>query len=105
MLNPRTEPLKKVLASDLHDEVAWFGLGTAYRDDGRCEDAATALQQCVTVTPTSSATHFALAHSLHGLSRLDKCRTVIPAGIEVSLQKGNLLVTRNLEALKPPLSS
>jgi hypothetical protein len=27
MPNPRIEPLKKVLAMDPHDDVAWFGLG------------------------------------------------------------------------------
>ena len=30
MPNPRIEPLKKVLAIDPNDDVAWFGLGKAY---------------------------------------------------------------------------
>ncbi|MGZ8375230.1 MAG: tetratricopeptide repeat protein [Nitrospira sp.] len=55
MPNPRIEPLKKFLAMDPNDDVAWFGLGKAYMDDGNFEEAAKALQQCITGTPTSSA--------------------------------------------------
>ncbi|CUQ68248.1 tetratricopeptide repeat protein [Candidatus Nitrospira inopinata] len=105
MPNPRIEPLKKVLAIDPHDEVAWFGLGKAHMDDGNFEEAAAALRQCVTVKPTYSAAYFALAQSLHALNRLDECRTVIATGIEVSSKNGDLMVTRNLEALKGSLPS
>ena len=80
MPNPRIEPLKKVLAIDPNDDVAWFGLGKAYMDDGNFEEAAKALRQCVTVKPT----YFALAQSLRTLNQLDECRTVIVTGIEVS---------------------
>ncbi|MCS6896354.1 MAG: tetratricopeptide repeat protein [Nitrospira sp.] len=103
MPNPRIEPLKKVLAIDPHDEVAWFGLGKAYLDDGNFEEAAAALRQCVTVKPSYSAAYFALAQSLHALNRLDECRAVIATGIEISAKNGDLMVTRNLEALKNAL--
>lgn len=105
MPNPRIEPLKKVLAIDPHDDVAWFGLGKAYMDDGNWEEAATALRQCVTVKPTYSAAYFALAQSLHTLNRLDECRTVCATGIEVSARNGDVMVTRNLETLKSALPS
>ena len=59
MPNPRIEPLKKVLAIDPNDEVAWFGLGKAYMEDANFEEAAKALQQCVTVKPTYSAAYYA----------------------------------------------
>jgi Tfp pilus assembly protein PilF len=100
MPNPRIEPLKKVLAIDPNDEVAWFGLGKAYMDDGNFEEAATALRQCVTVKPAYSAAYFALAQSLHKLGRLDECRTVCATGIEVSTKNGDAMVTKNLDALK-----
>lgn len=103
MPNPRIEPLKKVLAIDPNDEVAWFGLGKAYMDDGNFEEAAKALQQCVTVKPTYSAAYFALAQSLHKLGRIDECREVSDAGIEVSTKNGDAMVTKNLEALKSSL--
>ena len=59
MPNPRIEPLKKVLTIDPNDEVAWFGLGKAYMEDANFEEAAKALQQCVTVKPTYSAAYYA----------------------------------------------
>ncbi|MBI3356928.1 MAG: tetratricopeptide repeat protein [Nitrospirae bacterium] len=100
MPSTRIEPLKKVLAIDPNDEVAWFGLGKAHMDDGNFEEAATALRQCVTVKPAYSAAYFALAQSLHKLGRLDECRTVCATGIEVSTKNGDAMVTKNLEALK-----
>ncbi len=103
MPNPRIEPLKKVLAMDPNDDVAWFGLGKAYMDDGNFEEAATALRQCVTVKPTYSAAYLALAQSLQKLTRLEECRTVIATGIDVSTKNGDAMVTKNLEMLKGTL--
>lgn len=105
MPNPKIEPLKKILAIDPNDDVAWFGLGKAYMDDGNFEEAAKALRQCVTVKPTYSAAYFALAQSLRTLNQLDECRTVISTGIEVSTKNGDAMVTKNLEAMKSSLPS
>ena len=103
MANPRIEPLKKVLAIDPNDDVAWFGLGKAYMDDGNFEEAAKALRQCITVKPTYSAAYYALAQSLKTLNRLDECQAVCATGIEVSTKNGDAMVTKNLEALKGTL--
>ena len=105
MPNPRIEPLKKVLAMDPNDDVAWFGLGKAYMDDGNFEEAASALRQCITVKPTYSAAYYALAQSLHRLNRPAECRTVCTTGIEVSTKNGDAMVTKNLEQLKNSLQS
>ena len=105
MPNPRIEPLKKVLAIDPNDDVAWFGLGKAYMDDGNFEEAAKALQQCITVKPTYSVAYFALAQSFHKLNRVDECRTICATGIEVSTKNGDAMVTKNLELLKGSLPS
>jgi Tfp pilus assembly protein PilF len=103
MPNPRIEPLKKVLAIDPNDEVAWFGLGKAHMEDGNFEEAANALRQCISVKPGYSAAYYALAQSLRTLNRLDECRQVCAAGIEVSTKNGDAMVTKNLEALKGAL--
>jgi predicted Zn-dependent protease len=105
MPNPRIEPLKKVLAIDPNDDVAWFGLGKAYLEDGNFEEAAKALQQCITVKPTYSAAYFALAQSLHKLGRIDECRAVCTIGINISTKNGDAMVTKNLELLQGSLSS
>lgn len=103
MPNPKIEPLKRVLAIDPSDDVAWFGLGKAYMDDGKFEDAAKALQQCIAVKPTYSAAYFALAQSLHKLGRINECRSVCTSGIDVSTKNGDAMVTKNLEALTSSL--
>jgi predicted Zn-dependent protease len=103
MPNSRIEPLKKVLAIDPNDEVAWFGLGKAYMEDANFEEAANALRQCITVKPAYSAAYYALAQSLKTLNRLDECRVVCAAGIDVSTKNGDAMVTKNLEALKGSL--
>jgi Tfp pilus assembly protein PilF len=103
MPNPRIEPLKKVLAIDPNDEVAWFGWGKAYMEDGTFEEAAKALRQCITVKPAYSAAYLALAQSLRTLNRLDECRKVCATGIEVSTKNGDAMVTKNLEALNASL--
>ena len=54
MPNPRIEPLKRVLALEPDDDVAWFGLGKAYMEDANFEEAAKALRQCITVKPSLS---------------------------------------------------
>ena len=103
MPNPRIEPLKKVLAIDPVDDVAWFGLGKAYMEDGNFEEAAKALRQCVTVKPTYSAAYYALAQSLHKLGRIEECREVSVTGINISTKNGDAMVTKNLEMLKRSL--
>jgi predicted Zn-dependent protease len=103
MPNPRIDPLKKVLAIDPNDDVAWFGLGKAYMEDGNYEEAARALQQCITVKPTYSAAYYALAQSLQKLGRVAECKEISAKGIEISTKNGDAMVTKNLELLKGTL--
>ena len=103
MANPRIEPLKKVLAIDPADDVAWFGLGKAYLEDASYDEAATALENCIRVKPTYSAAYYALAQALQKMGRLDQCRQICDQGIAVSSKNGDAMVTKNLELLKQSL--
>jgi len=103
MPNPRIDPLRKVLAIDPNDDVAWFGLGKAYMEDGNFEEAAKALHQCITVKPTYSAAYYALAQSLQKLGRVTECKEISAKGIEISTKNGDAMVTKNLELLKGTL--
>jgi tetratricopeptide (TPR) repeat protein len=103
MPNPRIEPLKKVLAIDPNDEVAWFGLGKAYMEDSNWEEAVKALEGCIVVKPTYSAAYYGLAQSLQKLNRIDDCLKICDQGIEVSRKNGDAMVTKNLELLKSTL--
>lgn len=101
--NPRIEPLKKVLAMDPNDEVAWFGLGKAYLDDANFPEAVTALESCLRVKPSYSAAYLALAQALQRLGETERCRQVCQQGIAVSTKNGDAMVTKNLEQLKQSL--
>jgi predicted Zn-dependent protease len=103
MVNPRIEPLKKILAIDPNDDVAWFGLGKAYLEDGTYGEAITALESCIRVKPTYSAAYYALAQALQKSGRIDQCRQVCDQGIEVSTKTGDAMVTKNLGLLKQSL--
>jgi predicted Zn-dependent protease len=101
--NPRIEPLKKVLAMDPNDDVAWFGLGKAYMEDQNFEEAVKALEGCLKAKPTYSAAYYALAQSLQKLGRVEECRQVCDQGIAVSTKNGDAMVTKNLGLLKQSL--
>jgi predicted Zn-dependent protease len=103
MANPRIEPLKRVLALDPQDEVAWFGLGKAYMEDGNFAEAVEALTRCVGIKPTYSAAYYALAQSLERLGQSARCRDICDQGIAVSTKNGDAMVTKNLELLKQTL--
>ncbi len=103
MANPRIEPLKKVLAMDPNDEVAWFGLGKAYMEDGNHAEAIQALETCLRVKPTYSAAYYALAQSLLKTGQTERCLQVCQEGIEVSTKNGDAMVTKNLEQLRQSL--
>lgn len=103
MANPKIEPLKKLLAMDPNEDMAWFGLGKAYQGDGNFQDAVSALERCIAVKPTYSAAYFALAESLQKIGQLDRCRQICDQGIEVSTKNGDAMVTKNLQALKHSL--
>ena len=105
MAHPRIEPLKKVLTIDPTDEVAWFGLGKAYMDDRDYTEAVRALERCIEVKPVYSAAYLALVQSLQQLGRLQHALTICEQGIEVSQKNGDLMVTKQLDALKENLSS
>ena len=104
MANPRIEPLKKVLALDPNDDVAWFGLGKAHLDDQNYDEAVSALQSCIKVKPTYSAAYLALAQALQKSGRLEECRQVCREGIEVSTKNGDAMVTKNLGLLQESLT-
>ena len=103
MPNPRIEAFKKVLVIDPSDDTAWFGLGKAYMSDENWPEAISALEQCVKVQPNYSAAFYALAQSFQRHNELDRCRETCQRGIDVATANGDLMVIKNLEALKASL--
>jgi hypothetical protein len=71
--------------------------------NGNFKEAAYWVRQCISVKAGYSAAYFALPQSLRTLNRLEECRRVCAAGIDVSTKNGDAMVTKNLEALKGAL--
>jgi len=104
MANPRIEQLKKLVQMDPNDEVALFGLGKFLMEEGSFAEAAQYLEQCVKVKPDYSAAYLALAESLLKVDKKDRAREVCQQGHAVSLKKGDLQVTKKLEAIQATLT-
>jgi len=103
MANPRIDQLKKLVQMDPNDDVALFGLGKFLMEEGSFVEAAQYLEQCVKVKPDYSAAYLALAESLLKVDKKDRAREVCQQGHAVSLKKGDLQVTKKIEALQATL--
>lgn len=103
MPNPKIEQFRKILQLDPNDETLWFGLGQACMDDENWTEAIAALQRCIEAQPRYSAAYYALAQAHHRAGNIDTCRQICEQGIEVASSNRDLLVVKNLEALKASL--
>src|SRR5438128_10943262 len=103
MAEPRSERLKKLVQTDPSEGVALVGLGKFLMEEGSCAEAAQYLEQCVKVKPDYAAAYLALAESLLKVDKKDRAREVCQQGHAVSLKKGDLQVTKKIEALQATL--
>src|SRR5207245_9403894 len=102
MANPRIEQLKKLVQMDPNDDVALFGLGEFLMEEGSFAEAAQYLEQCVKVKPDYSAAYLALAESVLKLDKKDRARAVCQQRHGVCLKKGDLQVTKKIDASPAP---
>ena len=103
MANPRIEQLKKLVQMDPADEVALFGLGKFLMEEGAFAEAADYLELCIKAKPDYSAAYLALVESLININKTDRAKDVAAQGHAVSLKKGDLQVTKKLEAIQATL--
>lgn len=104
MANPRIEQLKKLVQMDPTDEVALFGLGKFLMEEGSFGEAADYLELCIKAKPTYSAAYLALVESLIKIDKTDRAKEVCRDGHAVSLQNGDMQVTKKLEAIQQTLA-
>ena len=93
----KIDQLKALLEREPDDEVALFGLSNAYLTLKQDEEAITALDRCIQVTPDYSAAYQALAVALSKSGQIDRSRESGHKGIDVSRAKGDLMVAKPLE--------
>jgi len=103
MANPRIEQLKKLVQMDPTDEVALFGLGKFLMEEGAFAEAADYLELCIKAKPDYSAAYLALTESLLKVGKTDRAKDVCRDGHAVSLKKGDMQVTKKLEAIQATL--
>ena len=104
MVNPRIEQLKKLVQMDPTDEVALFGLGKFLMEEGSFGEAADYLELCIKAKPDYSAAYLALTESLLKVGKTDRAKQVCQDGHAVSLKKGDMQVTKKLEAIQATLN-
>ncbi len=104
MGNPRIEQLKKLVQMDPNDDVALFGLGKFLMEEGSFAESAQYLEQCIKAKPDYSAAYLALAESLLKIGQKERVKQVCQDGHAVSLKRGDLQVTKKIEALQATLT-
>jgi len=104
MANPRIEQMKKLVQMDPTDEVALFGLGKFLMEEGSFGEAADYLELCIKAKPDYSAAYLALTESLLKVGKTDRAKEVCRDGHAVSLKKGDMQVTKKLEAIQATLA-
>jgi len=87
----------EVLEFDPEDPVATMGLGSAYIQLERYEDAIPYLQQATKVKKDFSAAFLNLGKCYEFLGRLDEAGKSYTEGIEVASRKGDLMPLREME--------
>lgn len=93
----RIELFKEVLELDPQDPVATFGLGQAYIQLHRYEDALPHLRKAIQVQKDFSAAHLNLGKCHEFLGRKSEAAAVYREGMEAAGRKGDLMPLREME--------
>lgn len=88
---------QEVLEIDPEDPIATMGLGSAYMQLERYEEAVTPLERAVAVKKDYSAAYLKLGTCLEFLGRREVAAKVYREGIEVAGRKGDLMPLREME--------
>ena len=94
----KIEMFKKVLEIDPVDQIANFGLGSIYMDQGKYEDALLRLQTLVEHFPDYSAAYLNLGKTLEKLSKKTEAAEVYRKGIAAAAKKGDLMPLKEMQA-------
>ena len=88
---------KQVLEIDPVDQVANFGLGTIFYEQGKFEEARAPLETVVEHYPDYSAAYLALGKTLEKLEQAGRAGEVYRKGIAVASKKGDLMPLRDMQ--------
>jgi tetratricopeptide (TPR) repeat protein len=94
----RIARFKKVIAMDPNSETTLFGLGQAYLEDGRLEEAAQAFYKVIELKPDYTAAYYILSTVLDKLDRKEELLKVLEAGVKAGDKTGDHIPTQKMRA-------
>lgn len=81
------------------DDMAWFSLGSAYKDAGRLEDADKAFDKALELNPGMSRAYQLRAQALIQLNRNDEAAQVLLRGYTIAAERGDVMPQRAMGSL------
>jgi tetratricopeptide (TPR) repeat protein len=94
----RIARFKKVVAMEPNSEITLFGLGQAYLDEGRLEEAAQTFYKVIEVKPDYTAAYYSLSTVLDRLGREEELIKVLEAGVATGNKTGDHIPTQKMRA-------
>ncbi len=92
----KIEEFKKLLEID-SSEITFFGLGKAYLDEGKLEEAAKAFRKAIELKPNYTAVYLLLGEALQNLNRLEEAIQVYEQGLKVAEQTRDAIPKQKME--------
>ena len=93
----RIAEFKEVVEMMPDDPVVRFGLGGAYLDAGRAEEAAAEYAEAIRLKPDYSAAHRGLGRALERAGRVAEAKAAYATGLEVASRSGDLQTKKEIE--------
>jgi len=93
----KIEQLKQILELDPNDDVARFGLGNAYLETDRYEEAVQEFETVIRLKPDYTAAYRGLGKALEKAGRTEEAKAAYYKGIEVGQRTGDLQTKKEME--------
>ncbi len=101
----RIEQFEQLLAMDPQDPLLYFGLGEAYLEAKRYEEAIGTLQKLLEIQPEYSAAYRHLGQALEKSGQLEAAKEVYKRGIPIAEKRGDLQTKKEMEVFLRRLES
>ena len=89
----------ETMAREAPDDMAFFSLGSAYREAGRLEEAEQALAKALEYNPEMSRAYQLRGQVLIKLSRTDEATPLLQTGYETAAKRGDVMPQKAIGAL------
>src|SRR5262249_44735562 len=94
----RIARFKRVSAMDPNSETTLFGLGQAYLEENRLEEAARTFYKVIELKPDYTAAYYILSTVLDQLGRKDELVQVLETGVRVGDKTGDHIPTQKMRS-------